>query len=167
MRIGSTIATSPAPPTVVPKKPIEIIPLSQLKRKCDFELIIEVLEKRFRALNYLAKSSSTGPMASSSHNNADDELVVVVTCALVPTVQTSSKKAPTCTISTAAFNVELDPEIRNITVTRAYMSSHFGAHPVQQFCKPMQEMIDKHGYDHFHKQGKNKGKRLTGILNPN
>ena len=134
---------------MVPKKPIGIIPLSQLKRKRDFELIIEVPEKRFRASNYPAKSSSTGPTASSSRDNADDEPVVVVTRAPVPTVQTSSKKAPTRTISTAAFNVELDPEIRNITVTRAYMSSHFGAHPVQQFCEPTQEMIDEHGYDHF------------------
>ena len=136
------------PPTVITKKPIGIIPLSQLKRKHNFELIIEVPAKRLKASNYPAQNSSTGPTTSSSRDNADDESVVVVTRAPAPTIKTFSK-APVRKILTPAFNVQLDPRIKSVIVTRTYLSAHFGASPARQFCEPEQAMIDRHGYDHF------------------
>ena len=47
------------------------------------------------------------------------------------------------------FKVDLDPEIRDIAVTRRFMWAYFGAHQRYQFVPLSQEHIDKHGYDHF------------------
>ena len=122
-----------------------IIPASQAKRKHNFELVIEIPAKRFKALNYPTPSSSVNNSVASSSRVTLDTPV-----AGVPKPAKHRKRPPLIRkIPSVAFKVNLDPKIRDIAVTRSFMGSYFGAHQRFQFSRLPVHQIIKHGYDHF------------------
>jgi hypothetical protein len=49
----------------------------------------------------------------------------------------------------APFKVTLDPELRDVTVTRQYLKAQFGAFSFHPFAKIPRGLVEEHGYDHF------------------
>ena len=140
----------PPPPTVYRPNPVGIIPALQAKRKINFELIIEVPAKRFKASLYPTPNSSSSSSAASSSRVTLDTSVVATTRAPVKGPRSSPKKEPlTRNLKGTTFKVDLDPDIRDIAVTRNFMWAYFGAHQRFQFVPLSREHINKHGYDHF------------------
>jgi hypothetical protein len=144
------------PPTVLPPesttRATRALPTSRPKRKHNFELIIEIPAKRFKASRYqtVTASSSSNNSAVSSRRNPSGNSAVEN-----PHPRPRKNQNPTTNntidrrIATTPFKVTLDPELRNVTVTRQYMEAQFGAHCYQPFPKIPRELVDKHGYDHF------------------
>ena len=140
----------PPPPAVYQPKPVGIIPASEAKRKINFELIIEVPAKRLKASLYPTPNSSSGSSAASSSRNTLDTPVVAATRAPVKEPRSSPQNEPPIhDLQGTTIKIDLDPNIRNIAVTRKFMWDHFGAHPRLHFAQPSQEHIEEHGYDHF------------------
>lgn len=139
---------SPSPPPAVhPKNFIGIIPASQLKRKHNFELVIEVPSKKLKPLRYPQSSTSSGnPMASSSRS-VPNKSVTTATGSSVWENRTRQRNIRKATGT--HFKVTLDPQIRDATVTRAFMNAHFRIRLSNQFCQLPQDKADHHGYDHF------------------
>ncbi|KAF9649388.1 hypothetical protein BDM02DRAFT_3186288 [Thelephora ganbajun] len=142
---------SPSPPPFVPlTRAFGIIPASQAKRKRDFELIIEIPAKRFKASQYpTPSSSSNGFVASSSSTTLDSPAVTIVRAPAQKVCTGSCRKVIIREIGGTRFKVDLNPEIRSVTVTRHFMWSHFGTHQVHPFSEPPKDQVDRHGYDHF------------------
>lgn len=142
---------SPPPaPVVYPPRTIDIIPASRVKRKHDFELIIEAPAKRYKASNYPATGSSSGSSAaSSSRITLDASPATVVAPAPVRPKRRSFKDPASRPIRGTSFVVDLDPKIRDVVVSRDFMGSYFGAHMRYTFSIPAKDKFEKHGYDHF------------------
>ena len=120
------------PPVPVPPQMMGGIPTSQAKRKHKFELIIEVPSKRIKVPNNPSSSSST---ASSS--------------AVVGTHGQANSHFPTRKALGTTFKVDLNPRIRDITVTRDFMWIHFGVNPFRSFVQTPKAQFEKHGYNNF------------------
>ena len=138
--------SSPSPASAIrPSRLIGIIPASQAKRKHNFELVIEIPAKRFKASCYPAalSCSSNGSVASSSRTTLNTTRTPVKASRNRLT-QTIIRDVPSAT-----FLVDVDPQIRDVVVTRDFMSSHFGAPSRKSFSQPPKDWFDTHGYDHF------------------
>lgn len=141
---------SPPPaPVVHPTRAIGIIPASRVKRKHDFELIIETTAKRHKASNYpITGSSSSSSTASSSRITLDAPPAALVAPAPVRP-QRLHKDSASRKVRGTSFVVDLDPKIRDVVVSRDFMGSYFGAQKRYTFSIPGKDKVDKHGYDHF------------------
>ena len=114
----------------------------------NFELVIEVPAKRSKASLYHTPDPSSSSAASSSRVTLDTPVVAATRAPAEP--RSSPQKEPLIrNLESTAFKVDLDPDIRNITVTRKFMRAYFGAHPRLQFAPLSQKHINNHGYDHF------------------
>lgn len=47
------------------------------------------------------------------------------------------------------FKVALDPQIRDVLVSRSFIRMHFGARGTRSYTEPARHRVEKHGYDHF------------------
>lgn len=142
---------SPPPaPIVYPPRTIDIIPASRVKRKHNFELIIEAPAKRYKVSNYPATGSSSGSSTTSSGRiTLDAPPAAVVAPAPVRPQRRLFKDPAFRKVRGTSFVVNLDPKIRDVVVSREFMGSYFGAHKRYTFSIPPKDKLDKHGYDHF------------------
>ena len=126
-------------------------PTSQVKRKHNFELVITIPAKRFKALNHPTSNLPSNPPATSSSRTVPEtSLVVVATRGPAKNAQNHlSSGSIIRKVSGATFEVDLDPEIRGIAVTRDFMWTHFGVNPSRSFSQIPNAQFKKHGYDHF------------------
>ena len=127
--------------------PIKTIPASPAKRKFDFELVVGPPSKKSKTSRHPVPSpSSSGPKASSSRN-VSGKFVAVAKRSKRP-----YQRNPISIIrkfSGATFNVTLDPKIRDVLVTRAFMGEHFGTLSTRSFNRPPRYRVDCQSYDHF------------------
>lgn len=124
----------PSPPPSAPAiHPIEIIPASRAKRRPNFELIIEVPAKRFRASHYPVPSPAISPDKSTTHQRKKRDR--------------THRSAVTRELASTPFKVTLDPNIRSIGVTREFLCTQFDVKRVS--CSRLAYEVHKHGYDHF------------------
>jgi hypothetical protein len=139
-------------PTVArPANSVGIIPTSQKKRKYTFELVIEVPSKRFKASRYAPTGTPPdGPTTSSSRDVPSESVEVF---ARSPARGRRDKLSGTMRIvrkvDSPSFDVTLDPRVRDVFATRAFMGDQFGTSYTRSYSEPPQCLIDKHGYDHF------------------
>lgn len=87
-------------------------------------------------------------MASSSRTTLDTGPVVVAAHPLSKPTR-YLKNTTIRKVSGTTFTPDIDPEIRNVVVTREFLRSQFGAHPYHIFSQPPVDKVHKHGYDHF------------------
>ena len=141
----------PRASTLRPMTPINIAPATRAKRKHNFELIIETSRKRSKPSSHPAQgSSSVNSVATSSRVTLDAPSSAAAES--MPAKSLSRRllrNATSYKVFGTPFAVGLDPKIRDVTVTREFMCSNFGAHPGFTFSKPLQDHFDRHGYDHF------------------
>ena len=128
---------------------VSVVP-SRPKRKHNFELIIEIPAKKLKA-SYRPTSnpSPSGPLASSSQVTLDNSAGVATRTPVKETENRPWIEEIGCKVLGVTFKVGLNPEIRDLVVTRSFMASHFGAHPRRQISQLSEEWVRKHGYDHF------------------
>lgn len=136
------------PPAVHSTNYIGIIPASHAKRKHNFELIIEAPSKKFKPSRCPPPSSSFsgGPTTSSSHS-VPDKSVTTATRSPAREYQTGERNVRN--VAGGPFKVVLDPQVRDVTVSRDFMRTHFGARSTRSFCQLSEPHVDRHGYDHF------------------
>jgi len=142
----------PPPAPVTSPSQMTGVPASQVKRKHKFELVIEVPAKRFKARNHpTSNHTSSSSTASPSHVVPDTgSSAVVTTNGPVRSGQNRpSGGGLTCKVPGTTFKVNLDPKLRNISVTRDFMWAYFGANPSRSFSQIPEARFEKHGYDHF------------------
>jgi hypothetical protein len=128
------------------------IPTSQPKRKQNFELIIEIPAKRFKASRYqtaTASSSSNNSAASSSGNPSGVNGVEAPHPQPRKGQTHTASKSRIRQIAATTFKVTLKPELRDVTVTRKYLGAKFGASGYSAFTEIPRRLADRHGYDHF------------------
>ena len=141
----------PPIPTIPPLQMANVVPASRVKRKHKFELVIEIPAKRFKALNHPTLNFPPNPPTASSSNTISDTGSSAVITTNRP-AGNSQNHLPGGVITHklgTTFKVDLDPKIRNISVTRDFMRAHFGAGPYRSFCQIPKAQFEKHGYDHF------------------
>ena len=88
---------------------------------------------------------SDTPVASSGHGNAGSSVTVAAHPPL-PTVEVQLTKGLLRKVSGTRYPIDLDPTMKNVTVTRAFMHQYFGAHPTHRYSEPPRDRCD---YDHF------------------
>ena len=97
-----------------------------MKRKRNFEIVITTPAKRFRSSHYPELRTPEDRPAPPSRSDTMDRRL---------------PRTP--------FKVTLDPGILNVTVTRQFITAHFGGRSCRTHSQPPPNRIAVHGYDHF------------------
>ena len=142
---------SPSPALNIPSSRTNgTIPALRAKRKHNFELIIEIPAKKSKSLHRSTSNPPSNSSAASSSRTASNTSAVAASHAPMKKAQNRlSKGAIIRKVLGTPFKVDLDPKIRNITVTRDFMHTHFGVNPTRSFSQISEAQFEKHGYDHF------------------
>lgn len=170
------LPSPPPPPVVRPRTPFGIIPASRAKRKRNFEVVVEVPAKRFKPPPDQKLTTSSDTSTASTGRSIPGDVVFVPRAPIQiqnsqkpkkpkkapkapePEIQEIQKeewvltlpaKQPIRRIRAPSFKIDLNPKIRDVLVSRAYMLSHFGAHNIRSFAVPSRKKVHPQEYGHF------------------